>query len=306
MKQLILALFATLFIGTAYSSSISIVGSSTVYPFSTVIAERSYEKGINVAVQSTGTGGGMKIFCEGNDITIPSITNASRAIKSKEKELCFKNGVTNITEYKFGLDGIAFANSFEGDKLNLTLEQLWRAVSPYGGMPKKWSDIDPALPNYDISIMMPPPSSGTRDAWNSIVMKKGCQVEEGCEDIREDGVVTEVGENDALIIQKLGDDKQRFGIFGYSYLDNNRDKIQGASVEGIEISLESIQDGSYPISRPLFFYVKDEHLGFVFGLEEYVNEFVSKDAIGSEGYLLDVGLVPLSDEDYKSLSKKVE
>ena len=305
MKSIIAALVATFLVGTAYAN-ISIVGSSTVYPFSTVVAERVYEQGINVAVQSTGTGGGMKIFCEGIDTNTPSITNASRAIKDKEKELCFKNGVTNITEYKFGLDGIAFANSFEGDKLNLTLEQLWRAVSPYGGMPKKWSDIDPSLPNYDISIMMPPPSSGTRDAWNSIVMKKGCQVEEGCEDIREDGVVTEVGENDALIIQKLGDDIERYGIFGYSYLDSNRDKIHGTTINGIEISLESIQNGSYPISRPLYFYVKDDHLGFVPGLTQYVNEFESEDAIGEYGYLLDVGLVPLSEEDYKSLSKKVE
>ena len=305
MKSIIAALVATFLVGTAYAN-ISIVGSSTVYPFSTVVAERVYEQGINVAVQSTGTGGGMKLFCDSIDINTPSVTNASRAIKDKEKELCFKNGVTNITEYKFGLDGIAFANSINGVKMDLTLEQLWIAVSPYGGEPVYWSDIDASLPKIKIKVMIPPPSSGTRDAWNSIVMKKGCQVKENCKDIREDGAVIEVGENDALIIQKLGDDIERYGIFGYSYLDSNRDKIHGTTINGVEISLESIQDGSYPISRPLYFYVKDDHLGFVPGLTQYVSEFESEDAIGEYGYLLDVGLVPLSEEDYKSLSKKVE
>lgn len=305
MKSIIAALVATFLVGTAYAN-ISIVGSSTVYPFSTVIAERSYEQGIDVSVQSTGTGGGMKLFCSGIDVNTPSITNASRAIKGKEKDLCFKNGVNNIIEYKFGLDGIAFANSINGKKMELTLEQLWKAVSPYGGLPIYWSDIDASFPKTKISIMMPPPSSGTRDAWNSIVMKKGCQVEEGCSDIREDGVVVEVGENDTLLVQKLSDDIERFGIFGYSYLDNNRDSIQGSTIEGVDISLEAIQNGSYPISRPLFFYVKGDHIGIVYGLEEYLDEFVSKEAVGQEGYLLDVGLVPLSEEDYKSLSKKVK
>lgn len=305
MKSIIAAIAATLFVSSAYAN-ISIVGSSTVYPFSTVIAERSYEKGINVSVQSTGTGGGMKLFCKSVDVSTPSITNASRAIKGKEKDLCFKNGVNNITEYKFGLDGIAFANSINGQKFNLTLEQLWIAVSPYGGMPKFWSEIDASLPKTEIKIMMPPPSSGTRDAWNSIVMKKGCQVKENCKDVREDGAVVEVGENDTLLVQKLSDDTERFGIFGYSYLDNNRDSIQGSIIEGVEISLEAIQDGSYPISRPLFFYVKNDHVGIVYGLEEYIDEFVSKEAVGQSGYLLDVGLVPLSEEDYKGLSKNVK
>ena len=305
MKSIIAAIVATFLVGSAYAN-ISIVGSSTVYPFSTVIAERSFEQGIDVSVQSTGTGGGMKLFCSSIDVNTPSITNASRAIKSKEKALCFENGVNNIIEYKFGLDGIAFANSINGKKMELTLEQLWTAVSPYGGLPIYWSDIDASLPKIKISIMMPPPSSGTRDAWNSIVMKKGCQVEEGCSDIREDGVVVEVGENDTLLVQKLADDTERFGIFGYSYLDSNRDSIQGSKIEGVDISLEAIQDGSYPISRPLFFYVKGDHIGIVYGLQEYLDEFVSKEAIGDEGYLLDVGLVPLSEEDYKTLSKKVE
>lgn len=305
MKSIIAAIVATFLVGSAYAN-ILIVGSSTVYPFSTVIAERSFEQGINVTVQSTGTGGGMKLFCSSIDMGTPTITNASRAIKDKEKALCFNNGVNNITEYKFGLDGIAFANSINGVKMELTLEQLWTAVSPYGGLPIYWSDIDASLPKIKINIMMPPPTSGTRDAWNSIVMKKGCQVEEGCKDVREDGVVVEVGENDTLLVQKISDDVERFGIFGYSYLDSNRDSIQGSTINGVDISLESIQDGSYPISRPLFFYVKDDHMGIIFGLQEYLDEFVSKEAVGDEGYLLDVGLVPLSEEDYKTLSKKVE
>lgn len=283
---------------------IQVVGSSTVYPFSTIVAERFGNKGDfkTPVIESTGTGGGMKLFCQGVGSNHPDISNASRAMKSSEWENCQKAGVTDIIEVAFGNDGIAFANSVKGPKLNLTRKQLWMALAEHGPKPEKWNEIDPALPDAKIVVMVPPPTSGTRDAWNSLVMSKGCPAEvkekdkDSCEMLREDGAAVEAGENDTLIVQKLEADPKAFGVFGFSYLENNMDKIQAADIEGVAINLESIQDYSYPISRPLFFYVKKAHIGVIPGLHEYLLEFTSDDAIGPEGYLIDAGLVPLEDE----------
>jgi len=302
MRLILIAFIMSLMTTVSYArEQISITGSSTVYPFSTVVAERFGETGFKTpVVESTGTGGGMKIFCKGIGTHTPDITNASRPIKPKEKEMCFNNGVTEIDQVIVGLDGIAFVQNGEQKVHNFTKKQLWLAMSGKGPQPKKWSDIDPSLPNYDISIMVPPPTSGTRDAWNSLVMSKGCPKEikeankKDCIILREDGAVVEVGENDTLIIQKLQSEDEKFGIFGYSYYLSNKDKSIAHIIEGKKISLESIQDGSYPISRPLYFYVKKQHIGVIPGIAEYVKSFTAKKAIGPRGYLTDLGLIPLA------------
>jgi phosphate transport system substrate-binding protein len=290
---------------------IMVVGSSTVYPFSTIVAERFGNRGKfkTPVIESTGTGGGMKLFCQGVGGNTPDISNASRAMKASEWDDCQQNGVKDIIEIAFGNDGIAFANDKQGPKLNLTRKQLWMALAEKGPKPKKWNEIDASLPNAKISVLVPPPTSGTRDAWNSLVMGKGCPEavktadKDSCEILREDGAAIEAGENDSLIVQKLEADPTAFGIFGFSYLENNRDRIQAATIEGVAIDIDSIQDYSYPISRPLFFYVKKAHIGVVPGLQEYLNEFIAEDAIGNDGYLLDAGLVPLSDAKRAKLQK---
>ena len=298
---------------------IKIVGSSTVYPYATVVAEQFGKKGSfkTPVIESTGTGGGMKLFCAGIGINHPDITNASRAIKTKEKALCEKNGVKDIIEVVVGNDGITFSHSVKAPDADFTKEQLWRALAakvdvdgklvenPY----KKWSDIDASLPNKKIEILIAPPTSGTRDAWNSLVMNEGCskaakslfgdKAKKECVKMREDGYAVEAGENDTLIVQKLAANPDAYGFFGYSYLLANKDKIKAAAVNGVKPSLEGIQDYSYPIARPLFFYVKKAHVGVVPGLKEFIAEFTSQKAMGSRGYLTDIGLVPLASEKYK-------
>ena len=317
MKRLVQILCAVVLFSSlaqAAEQSIKVVGSSTVYPFTTVVAERFGKdtKYGTPIVESTGTGGGMKLFCAGIGINTPSVTNASRAIKSKEAALCEKNGVSFV-EFKVGNDGIAFANSVKGPKIDVTKEQLWQAMALEGPHPKKWSDIDPSLPNYEIKIMTPPPTSGTRDAWNSLVMKKGCPADilkekgkKACYQLREDGGVIEVGENDTLLINKMAGDKQLFAIFGFSYLDSSRDKVQAAKIEGSVISLDSIQSYDYPIARPLFIYFKKEHMDIVPGLEKFMKTYISKKAMGPRGYLMDLGLVPLDKATFKEMRKKTK
>ena len=293
----------TLFVLTSFvvqaRETISVVGSSTVYPFATVVSERMSNEGFRApVVESTGTGGGMKIFCGGIGMHTPDFTNASRAIKQKEIDLCHKNGVTEINEIIVGLDGIAFVQNGDQPKVNFTKEQLWQAMASEGPHPKKWSDIDPSLPDYEISIMVPPPTSGTRDAWNSLVMKKGCPKDvdkKKCKLMREDGAIIEAGENDTLIVQKIQSDDTKFGIFGYSYYDSNRDKAVAHTIDGVEISLEGIQDGSYPISRPLYFYAKMQHEQVIPGFKDYIKLFMSEKAIGPRGFLTDIGLIPLAE-----------
>ena len=327
MKKLnfVLSLLVAVAISGAASArdQIKIVGSSTVYPYATVVAEKFGKSGFKTPViESTGTGGGMKLFCAGVGTQHPDITNASRAIKSKEKALCAKNGVKDIVEIIVGNDGISFAHSVKAKEQNFTKEQLWRALAhdveingkmvknPY----KKWSDIDKSLPNFGIKILVPPPTSGTRDAWNSLVMGKGCskaakaafeaagkKAKKACAKLREDGLAIEAGENDTLIVNKLAADPELFGLFGYSYLVANKDKIKATKIEGKLPSLASIQDYSYPIARPLFFYVKKAHVGVVPGIKEYLAEFTSKGTMGPKGYLTDIGLVPLDNKTYKKV-----
>ena len=317
---LIVFSFAT----NSYSrDQIKIVGSSTVYPYATVVAEKFGKGGKfkTPVIESTGTGGGMKLFCAGVGANHPDITNASRAIKPKEKTLCEKNGVTDIIEIVVGNDGISFAHSVNSPDADFTKEQLWRALAakvdvdgklvenPY----KKWSDIDSSLPNKKIEILVAPPTSGTRDAWNSLVMAKGCtktaksiyeadgkKAKKQCVKIREDGHAVEAGENDTLIVQKLTSNPDAYGFFGYSYLVANKDKIKASAVNGVKPSLQGIQDYSYPIARPLFFYVKKAHVGVIPGIEEFLKEFTSKKAMSNRGYLAQIGLVPLASDKYQS------
>ncbi len=282
---------------------IRVVGSSTVYPFATVVAEEMGNRGFKPPIiESTGTGGGMKLFCAGIGEQYPDVTNASRAMKPSEWERCQQNGVSEIIEIVVGNDGIAFSNSVDSPRVSLTANQIWQAMAEKGPKPEKWSEIDSSLPAIKIEIFTPPPTSGTRDAWNALVMETGCGQavqsanKKDCALMREDGAVVEAGENDSLMIQKLAANPQAFGIFGFGYLDNNPDKIQAALIDGVEISMETIQDNQYPIARPLFFYVKKAHIGIVPAIQEYLREFTSDEAIGEEGYLTDLGLVPLDEE----------
>ncbi len=300
---------------------IRIVGSSTVFPFSTTVAETfGKTTGFKTpVVESTGSGGGMKLFCAGVGVEHPDITNASRRIKASEYEKCTKNGVS-ITEVKIGFDGIVLANSKQSDRLTLTKKQIFMALAkqvpvdgklvdnPY----QKWSDIDSSLPNSKIEVLGPPPTSGTRDAFVELAMEGGAKKFESLKalrksdkkafkaiahTVREDGAYVEAGENDNLIIQKLEANPQALGIFGFSFLDQNADKIQGSIVEGAEPTFENIAAGDYGVSRSLYFYVKKEHVGSVPGIQEFVNAFTNEDAWGDEGYLADKGLIPLPAAD---------
>jgi phosphate transport system substrate-binding protein len=328
MKTLSLAAVAgamALTVATAAEArdEIRIVGSSTVFPFSTAVAEQFGKTGgfATPVVESTGTGGGFKLFCSGVGVDFPDISNASRPIKDSEIEACAANGVTEITEIKIGFDGIVLANSKAAPEIDLTREQIWLALAkevPIGGAMTanpyvNWSDIDAALPATKIEVLGPPPTSGTRDAFVELVMDKGCEafpeVEalEGdakkavCQTIREDGAYIDAGENDNLIVQKLEANPAALGIFGYSFLEQNADMLQASHIEGVEPTFEAIADGSYPVSRSLFFYVKNAHVDVIPGIREFVAEFVSDRASGEEGYLADKGLIPLPEEEHAEI-----
>lgn len=297
--------------------TVNVVGSSTVYPFATVVAERF---GRNTdfptpKLESTGSGGGLKLFCAGIGTQHPDITNASRRMKKSEFELCQSNGVKEITEVKIGADGIVIANSKDAGKLDLSLKQVFLALAkevpdPKGGDKlvanpyQKWSEIDSSLPNLEISVMGPPPTSGTRDAFVEIAMEGGCktfdfikampkkEMKSVCHSMREDGPFVEAGENDNLIVQRLAQDKDTLGIFGYSFLMENSSQIQAATIGGVEPTPETIADEGYPVARSLFFYIKNAHVGVVPGIKEYAEEFTTEGAWGDNGYLVDVGLIP--------------
>ncbi|MBW3226998.1 substrate-binding domain-containing protein [Marinobacter adhaerens] len=293
--------------------TISIVGSSTVYPFATVVAERFGTKTdfSTPKLESTGSGGGLKLFCQGIGTQHPDITNASRRMKTSEFELCQSNGVTDITEFRIGSDGIVIASSKEAENLDITLEQLFLALGskvPVNGEwvanpNKNWSDVDSSLPNKPIRVMGPPPTSGTRDSFNELALAAGCdQLPEAadlgkdehasiCESVREDGAFIEAGENDNLIVQKLIGDTGMYGVFGYSFLEENADRLQAATLNGMIPTAEAIAADEYPVARSLFFYVKKAHVGVVPGIAEYVSEFTSNAAMGQNGYLKDVGLI---------------
>ena len=292
---------------------IKIVGSSTVYPYTTVVAERFGKQGKfkTPVVESTGTGGGFKSFCGGVGVAHPDMTGASRAIKKDEAELCIKNGVTEIIELPIGNDGLTFAHSIKAKDANFTKAQLWKAIAhdvvvdgklvknPY----KNWNEIDKSLPDLKIEILVAPPTSGTRDAWDDLVMGKGCDEAfkkladpKNCTKYREDAAVIEAGENDTLIVQKITSTPNAFGYFGYSYLIANKDKIKAAKIDGIAPSIEGIQKYTYPVARPLFLYAKKAHATVIPGFKEFLTEYTGKTAVGSTGYLFKVGLVPNSKE----------
>ncbi len=335
MKKLSILLGATLsLISTSNFAAgrdhIEIVGSSTVYPFATVVAETFGKKTKfkTPTIESTGSGGGLKLFCSGNGINTPDITNSSRRIKKSEVELCAKNGVKNITEVQVGFDGIAIANAKKGSEFNLSLKDIFLALAkevpgekegelienPY----KTWKDVNADLPDIKIEVLGPPPTSGTRDAFAELALEGGCKridwikamkktdkskYKSICHTIREDGAYIEAGENDNLIVQKLDKNEDALGVFGFSFLDQNSDKVKGAIVDGVEISFENIADGKYPVSRPLYFYVKGDHVGKVPGIAEYLAEFTSDEAWGDDGYLSEKGLIPLSEEKREEISK---
>mgnify|MGYP006175489339 CR=1 FL=1 len=307
-------------------NQISIVGSSTVYPFATIAAEKfGQSSGFKTPViESTGTGGGMKLFCKGIGVEHPDITNASRAIKSKEAKMCADNGV-EYQEFIVGNDGIAFSNSLKGSHFKISIAHVAAALAaelPYQGIDnanasanklKTWADVDAytakrtgsalaGLPNIPVTVMVPPPTSGTRDAMGALFMKNGWKKlgfdGKGYKSLREDGAAIEVGENDSLIIEKLVADPNMFGIFGYSFFDQNRDKVQASLMDNVELNFETIASYKYPGARPLFFYVKKMHIGVIPGMKEFINEFVSEKAMGIDGYLFPAGLVPLSNDDF--------
>ncbi len=371
-KQIIsaVAIMASLgAISTAQAQSrdtVSIVGSSTVYPFATVVAER-FGRSTDFKtpkIESTGSGGGLKLFCKGVGTGTPDITNASRRIKKSEYDDCQSNGVTDIVEVLVGYDGIAIANSRKAARMELSLRDLYLALAkdvpgPDGKLVPNpymtWKDVNPALPATKIEVLGPPPTSGTRDAFAELALGGGAKtvadlktlrgmgadqadeikammakvgipagVYKALEEkkgkapkgkdifktvaysVREDGAYIEAGENDNLIVQKLDANPNALGIFGYSFLDENGDKVQGSTIGGVEPGFDSIASGDYPVSRPLYFYIKAAHVGKIPGIQEYAIEFASERAMGEDGYLPEKGLIPLGEEELEQVQSDVE
>lgn len=319
MKKLMtIAAALGLSVATAFAAgdAIHIVGSSTVYPFTTTVAEQFGKKSgaQTPIVESTGTGGGVKIFCEGAGPETPDAVNASRPLKPEEIELCKKNGVT-ATEIAIGLDAIVLAMAKEHPSIELTTSDIYKALAKYVLVEGQWvenpvvtwSDLNPSLPNDKIEVLGPPPTSGTRDSFVELVLEKECKIavkqadiqlspddeKKYCKSVREDGAYVEAGENDNLIVQKLQANPAALGIFGYSFLEENTNTIKGATINGVVPDYDTIADGKYPISRKLYVYFKNEHLETTPNLKEFMEEYQSEDAIGEEGYLVDKGLIPL-------------
>lgn len=323
---------ATILAGTALLSAtpafardqIRAVGSSTVYPFTSTAAEQFGQSGKfkTPIIESTGTGGGFKLFCSGAGVDTPDINNASRPITESEKELCKKNGVVNIVEIPIGYDGIVLANAKTSPAFELSKKQIFMALARQlpdkngklvSNQYKKWSEIDSKFPDAEITVYGPPPTSGTRDAFVELVMEEACEEfpefakiypdkkerQKICGLIREDGRYIEAGEDDNLIVQKLVSNKTALGIFGYSFLEENLNKVHASKIDGIEPSMENIEGGKYKISRSIYVYIKGDHVGKIQGIPEFANELVSEAAIGEDGYLTSKGLLPLNDEEQK-------
>jgi phosphate transport system substrate-binding protein len=325
---------ATASTGAVARDSINIVGSSTVFPFATAVAEQfgNTTEFKTPKIESTGSGGGMKLFCAGVGVEHPDITNASRRMKVSEFETCQANGVDEVIEVKIGYDGIAMANSKQSGQLELSPRDIWLALAkdvpnPEGGeelVPnpyKTWKDVNPDLPDVAIEVLGPPPTSGTRDAFAELAMESGCktfdwiaamkkadksQYKAVCHGVREDGPYVEAGENDNLIVQKLDANPDALGIFGFSFLDQNSDKLQGSMIDGVAPTFDSIASGDYPVSRSLYFYVKKAHVGTVPGIAEFVGEFTSDKAWGPDGYLAEKGLIPLPDDMRAEVAKSAQ
>ena len=309
-----------------------VVGSSTVYPFATVVAER-FGRGSDFKtpkIEATGSGGGLKLFCDGVGVDYPDVANSSRAIKESEVLACEQNGVKEIVEVKIGYDGIVIANALQSMTMVLSRRDIFLALAksvpgetdgalidnPY----VTWADVNSDLPAIKIEVLGPPPTSGTRDAFVELAMEGGCksvpwikalksadknQYKAICHTIREDGVFVEAGENDNLIVQKLQANPDALGIFRFSFLDQNREKVKGASVDGVVPTFDAIADGDYPVSRPLYFYVKKAHVDVIPGLRGFLREFTSEKAWGEEGYLSDRGLIPMPDAERRMVAANV-
>ncbi|MEJ2298851.1 MAG: substrate-binding domain-containing protein [Woeseiaceae bacterium] len=309
-----------------------VVGSSTVYPFATVVAERFGRSSDfkTPKIESTGSGGGLKLFCDGVGVDYPDIANSSRAIKASEVASCAANGVDEIIEVKIGYDGIVLANAIGAASFSLTREDIFLALAkqvpgeadgvlienPY----TTWADVNPALPAINIEVLGPPPTSGTRDAFVELAMEGGCKAtawiaelkntdkdryKSICHTIREDEAFVEAGENDNLIVQKLQANPDALGIFGFSFLDQNMEKVKGSAIDGVEPTFDAIADGDYPVSRPLFFYAKKAHVDVIPGLRGYLREFTSERAWGEEGYLSERGLIPMPDAERAKVAAAV-
>jgi phosphate transport system substrate-binding protein len=328
--SLMIASVATSSLAAGGRDYVNIVGSSTVYPFCTAVAEQfgKATKFKTPVVESTGTGGGMKLFCSGVGVETPDIVNASRRMKASEMATCQQNGVNEVVEVKIGYDGIVLANSRKADHFELTREELFLALAKEVPDPKDggtlvanpyktWKEINDALPGDKIEVLGPPPTSGTRDAFVEMVMEEGCthfdaikalketdsnRYKAVCQTIREDGGYIEAGENDNLIVQKLDANPASLGIFGFSFLDQNTDKVQGAVIDGVAPTFENIASGAYVVSRSLYIYVKKAHAGVIPGLTEYLAEFTSDRAWGEEGYLTEKGMIPAPAEERKAFA----
>jgi phosphate transport system substrate-binding protein len=310
---------------------IRIVGSSTVYPFTTAVAE-NFGKSTGQKtpiVESTGTGGGMKLFCAGVGVDHPDITNASRRIKKGELETCHQNGVTDIVELNIGYDGLTLAQSKSAKPLQLSLGQIYLALAkevpgPDGKLipnpNMQWSDIDPSLPAVKIEVLGPPPTSGTRDSLHELFMEKGAEqveamkalkeadakaYEKAWKTLREDGAYVEAGENDNVIVQKLEANPNAVGIFGYSFLEENTSRLQGVPLDGVAPTFENIASGDYKGGRPLFVYFKKQHVGVVPGIQEFAEEYISPQALGEDGYLAAKGLVPLPADQFEKEAARI-
>ncbi|MGI9262526.1 MAG: substrate-binding domain-containing protein [Woeseiaceae bacterium] len=309
-----------------------VVGSSTVYPFATVVAER-FGRGSEFRtpkIESTGSGGGLKLFCDGVGVDYPDVTNSSRAIKQSEVDACAANGVTEIVEVRIGYDGIVVANAIGAETMTVSRTDIFLALAKEvpgdadGELIENpnttWADVNPELPAIKIEVLGPPPTSGTRDAFVELAMEGGCKATPWiaalkkadknrykaiCHTIREDGAFGEAGENDNLIVQKLQANPDAFGIFGFSFLDQNMEKVKGALVDGVAPTFDAIADGEYPVSRPLFFYVKKAHVDVIPGLRGFLREFTSERAWGEEGYLSDRGLIPMPDVERNAVAAAV-
>ena len=331
-KLIILCAIVFMFSFTSHArNQISVVGSSTVYPFSTVVAENfGRDTGMKTPkIESTGSGGGMKLFCAGLGVNHPDITNSSRRIKKSELEKCSKAGI-EVVEIKVGYDGIVIANSKKREKFNLSKRDIFLALAkdvPEGNAEggklipnpnKTWKEVNSNLPDIKIEVLGPPPTSGTRDAFNELAIEGGCKTFPNlkaikkedkkkykaiCRAVREDGVYIEAGENDNLIVQKLAENKNALGVFGFSFLAENEDKIQGSNIDGNEPTFENIASKAYPVSRPLYFYIKTAHVDVIPGIREFVEAYTSDDAFGPDGYLSERGLIPMPDEEREFFRK---
>jgi phosphate transport system substrate-binding protein len=294
---------------SAARDHVTAVGSSTVYPFATAVAEAFAKAGNqSPVIESTGTGAGMKLFCAGVGAQHPDIENASRRMKKSEFEECQKNGVIEIVEIQVGIDGIAFAEAKQGPGMKLTPLDVYKALAanPFGkpNTAKSWKDVNPALPDMPILVYGPPSTSGTRDALKELILEAGCKTDAAtkalkdsdkdkyeaiCHDVREDGAYVDAGENDNLIVQKISQNPKAIGVFGYSFLEENPDSLKGIPMSDVVPTYATISDFSYPGARPLYIYVKKQHLAPIKGLEGYVKQWAA--SWGPDGLLKQKGMV---------------